>query len=227
MNQKQIILLVVFSSFSLPLLLLLMLGIYKYEPTLLGLPLNPLDTTKEEILTTVKISDRKLKEFERGLNEKAHLKQQRDSLEQIIRHFNDSINQIHKYYTTTNDTINKFQRAFNDSKLANMKVQDSLGKLEVQYKKALVQIEHTKEQLATQEKNLIKKQDSLEYDNFRTFAKMYENASPGEVAKILEQIEEQDAAQILKLMEKKKAGKIIDILKPEKAAAILLLGGSK
>ncbi len=69
-----------------------------------------------------------------------------------------------------------------------------------------------------------KTQDSLTYANLVAFAKVYEKASPTEVAKILETIDVRDAATILKLMKKKSAANIVNQMNPERSAAIIQLG---
>jgi flagellar motility protein MotE (MotC chaperone) len=71
---------------------------------------------------------------------------------------------------------------------------------------------------------LSKTQDSLTYANLVAFAKVYEKASPTEVAKILEEIDIRDAATILKLMKKKSAASVVNQMNPVRSAAIIQLG---
>ncbi|MGE5479875.1 MAG: magnesium transporter MgtE N-terminal domain-containing protein [Chloroflexota bacterium] len=69
------------------------------------------------------------------------------------------------------------------------------------------------------------KADSIQRANFTKFAKIYDLASPAQVAKTLEKIGSLEAAKIIKLMKPKQAAKTLEAMDPEKAAAILLVGG--
>lgn len=71
--------------------------------------------------------------------------------------------------------------------------------------------------------NFALKMDSLTRANYQTFAKIYDNTNPPEVAQILQNIDGREAAVILKMMKKKQAGKVLESMNPERAANILRL----
>lgn len=74
-----------------------------------------------------------------------------------------------------------------------------------------------------EETNFALKMDSLTRANYQTFAKIYDNTNPPEVAQILQNIDGREAAVILKMMKKKQAGKVLEAMNPERAANILRL----
>lgn len=75
----------------------------------------------------------------------------------------------------------------------------------------------------SEETNFALKLDSLTRANYQTFAKIYDNTNPPEVAQILQNIDGREAALILKMMKKKQAGKVLEAMNPERAANILRL----
>lgn len=227
MNKKQLIIILAIATVSITVVLLSVILIYKFDPTILGYPPLPVEIVYADTVAaekTIEITESKLKKFEKSLIEKNKFKKDRDSLISLKHKLIDSMTSIQEVYNTFRDSISSVKKTLSDSvKIAN-NLRDSLQKLESNYKKALDKIDLANKQIENQEKFIIKKTDSNELKNFQIFAKMYDNSSPQDIAKILEQIDERDAALILKLMKKKKAGKVIDEMLPERAAAILLLG---
>jgi flagellar motility protein MotE (MotC chaperone) len=66
--------------------------------------------------------------------------------------------------------------------------------------------------------------DSLAEANFLTFAKIYDDSAPPNVAAILKNIDDREAAKILKLMKRKNAARVLESMDPERAAVMLSLG---
>ncbi|MDQ1265961.1 MAG: hypothetical protein QG635_1113 [Bacteroidota bacterium] len=221
------------------LIVLLILGllggggfyVYKYYPGLIGLgkkkaPARGVKGDTVYVDKTIGISERKLSMFEQGLIEKAALKQQKDSLLKVQKHYQDSISKVLLSVKQIQDSVLRINKRYNDLNKNKNFLYDSLLKVQNSLKNALEKVNVSQKMIQDQEKMITKKYDTLETQNFEVFAKLYNNSNPTDVAKILEQLDERDAAKILKLMTKKKAGKVIEALKPEQAAAILMLGGS-
>ncbi len=227
MNQRQLILILIIATVSLTIVLLSVILIYKFDPSILGYPPVKTEMAGSDSVSaekTIEITESKLKKFEKNLIEKNNYKKDRDSLISLKRSLLDSMSLVRGVYSRFRDSIASVKKILTDSLKIAKHLRDSLRKLENNYNKALEKIDLANKQIEDQENFIIEKTDSNELKNFRVFAKMYDNSSPQDIAKILEQIDERDAAQILKLMKKKKAGKVIDEMLPERAAAILLLG---
>lgn len=103
------------------------------------------------------------------------------------------------------------------------KLADTAGKSQANYKAALNDIETLKRRLTAQDKEYMRKMDSLERFNWTLFAKIYDKAEPKEVAKILTELNEQDAAFILKTMKPKVAAKVLENMDPVAVATIMSL----
>ncbi len=227
MNSKQLILILAIASISITIVLLSVIIIYKFDPAILGYPPHQVQVVYADSVSaekTIEITESKLKKFEKSLIEKNKFKMDRDSLISLKQKLIDSMSLVQEVYSRFRDSIASVKKTLADSVRIANNLRDSLGKLEINYKKALGDIDLANRRIEDQEKFNIEKIDSNELKNFKVFAKMYDNSTPQDIAKILEQIDERDAAQILKLMKKKKAGKVIDEMLPERAAAILLLG---
>ncbi len=227
MNSRQFIILMIFGSVSLTMIFIAVLGIYYYEPALLGYPPRNTDSLagKEalEVNPTLEITESRLKKFEKELIEKERLSRQLDSLKKARKQLADSIKSISSITISYKDSVSGIVEKLKESKQNVSKKNDSLANLEQLYEKTLKNLKSTEQLVKDQEEFIIQKEDSVQKANFQLFAKMYENTDPKEVADILQQIDERDAAQILKFMQKKKAGKVIEAMSPDRAAAILLL----
>lgn len=107
------------------------------------------------------------------------------------------------------------------------KISDTAAKAQTNYATAIRDIETLKQRMSLQDKEYTQRQDSIVKFNFTLFAKMYDKASPKEVAKILAELDERDAAFVLKTMKPKVAAKVLENLSPEQAAAIMVLSASQ
>lgn len=235
MNLKTIAVIILSIAFAFFLAIGGFFALYKYHPTVLGLPPNPEDTLKPlpepEILDTLHVEPRvemsvdEYDSYQAQLIKNAILKHQNDyTLAQRAKAI-DSLNIVLKRMNATRDSINRYKDSVNTGYAHSRSLADSLEKLNAMYRKIIAESESAKKSLAETEKRMNKKQDSLQAINLADYAKIYNNSNPKEVAKILEQLDERDAALILKKMQKKKAGKVLEAMLPENAAAIMLLGG--
>ena len=226
MSAKTLIIIVAVLAILMTAITVGIVGVYKYDRTLLGLPPAPPDSTLPDTTQIwFNISEKRYNYLEKSLKQKNQYKKQKDSLEKLKKYLLDSIKAVQASLGMFNDSIKTVEKSKNLTLKEKSKLNDSLKKLNQEYMQAQRKIELEKELQKNLEKELTQKQDSSKTKNFETFAKIYNNSSAAEVARILEQIDEQDAAKILKLMKQKKAGKVIEAMQPEQAAAILLLGG--
>ncbi|MFP4528274.1 MAG: magnesium transporter MgtE N-terminal domain-containing protein [Candidatus Kapaibacterium sp.] len=226
MNARQLLILITVVSVGLALVFLSLLGVYYYDRTLIGFPPDTANIKIDTIYTepTVRISETRLNELEDVIVQRRRLGEKTDSLEGVTKNLNDSIGSLAAQMQQWMDSVKQMDKKIAAVSSTSATIKDSLNTLESRYTKLEERLKLSSEKLTSQEKFIEKKQDTLEVENFETFAKIYNNAEPQDVARILEQIDERDAAKILKLMQKKKAGKVLEAMVPEQAAAILLLG---
>lgn len=230
MSSKQLLIIILVASFSLTFIIIAIVGVYKYDPAMLGYESEKKDTIPIDTIVfepTILVSEKKLSQLEYGLVEKANIKAQKDAIYNEKMKLLDSIKRVYGFISYYKDSIAKVNKNLGASGSTVQFLQDSLLKVYAQLQDALAKNKNAQKRIEDQENFLSKKVDTLESKNFEDFAKLYNNANPKDVAKILEQIDERDAAKILKLMQKKKAGKIIESMLPERAAAILLLGAGE
>jgi flagellar motility protein MotE (MotC chaperone) len=236
----RLLLTIIFSIlFALVLSVVAIFVVYNYAPTYLGLPPNPEDTMQvveepepvEEdtvyIEPPIEITRQEFDQMQLELLKKALARKRSDSLAKLRLELIDSLENIQKRIDNQSDSVSVVRDTLKKSEQYSQQLTDSLKKLFADYQKSLKKIELIEQKIEDQDAFIEKRYDSLEMENFRTFAKIYNNSNPQDVARILEQIDERDAALILKLMSKKKAGKVLDAMMPEYAAAILLLGASE
>lgn len=230
MDIKQLISIIILATVSFTIVILLVLGIYKYKPEYLGLPPNPIDSTLIVIEDTVYVepsvvlTQKAFNKLNKELAEKEYYIKTKDSLSKQKKYLLDSVEYYRKQTKMYLDSIKKVENKFNDITKKKISVEDSIKRLNQRFLTTQNKAELTEKKLKDTENFLNRKIDTLEAKSFEDFAKIYNNSNPSEVAKILEQIDDRDAAKILKMMNKKKAGKIIEALSKEKAASILLLG---
>lgn len=117
-----------------------------------------------------------------------------------------------------------YDEFYSSLKIPKVNWQDSVELYKKLNSNALAKIDTLTKSSVANISLLSKSQDSLTYANLVAFAKVYEKASPTEVAKILEEIDVRDAATILKLMKKKSAANVVNQMNPERSAAIIQLG---
>lgn len=233
MDAKKVLMVIIIASFSITLIVMSLVGIYKYKPTWLGMPPNPKDTVaqiKEDtvyIEPSVRLSEKKYSQLNRELAEKDYYKAQKDSFLLLSQKLQDSIKRYQLFVKNYQDSVKWSKNNLVQSFQKSNKLIDSLNTLNAKYMKQVDKVKQAELKISDQEKFISQKEDSSQKIAFQNFAKIYNNSKPADVAKILEQIDERDAAMILNMMSKKKAGKIIESMKPEQAAAILLLGNSK
>jgi flagellar motility protein MotE (MotC chaperone) len=232
---RKLVLIFAFSATILIILLLggLVIGKYKY-PTLIGLPPLPQDTMQLEKKDTInyeptyEITKEKLSEFEKRAKEAEAYKEVAKRLESQILELQklDSIKrseiiELKDSVLPNKDLVIKESQTFSDY------LQDSLSKLISEKEKFKTEAELAKQEKSELEMYIESEVDSLEMENFKQFAKIYNSADPARVAGILETMDERDAAIILKNMRTKNAGKVIEAMNPEKAALIMLLAEAK
>jgi flagellar motility protein MotE (MotC chaperone) len=151
------------------------------------------------------------------------LQNESDSTNKI---YNKLIDSIEKVKANPESAINiqlQLQDSIKKIQAKITQVKDSLTRYTNLYAKAENDLKSFRQKEA-QASSPPKNKDSLRKQNLLDYAKIYNNASPSEVAKILEKLSDKDASFILKAMDKKKAGKILDIMSKERAAAILKQG---
>ncbi len=238
MNSKSLIILTIVLALSFILVIGGILALYKYEPTILGLPPNPEDTLKSkqveyiepEILDTfyveprVELSVAEFDSYQSQLIKNAIMKYQNAQTLAQKQRLLDSLNYLMQNMKIVRDSIGRYRDSVGKGLSYAKYLNDSLAKLANMYKNIIQESDNAKQMLKEREKMLEKRHDSLSIKNFDEFAKIYNNSNPKDVAKILEQLDERDAALILKKMQKKKAGKVLEAMLPENAAAIMLLG---
>lgn len=233
---KHIIYAIIGVTVFFSLLIFSFLGIYKYDPSILGFE-SEADSLKEQevveiipqdtipVEPTIEITEDKLRELESYIIDKYSLSIEKDSLLHASKNMLDSITKVYAEVDFYRDSINKINKELSKTNETAMSLRDSLEKYRGMYEKNNKRIALLEKRIEDQEEFIAQKADSSTVMNYEAFAKIYNNSTPEEVAKILEQIDERDAAIILKKMQKKKAGKVLDAMLPEHAAAILLLGG--
>lgn len=177
---------------------------------------------KQELIT---ISRNKLDEYNLAFLQKELIKTERDSIMNLSNRLNDSLNKLKNNFSVLNDSV-KNQLNTNKKFTENNSnpLLDTINHLKSRLEQTQSDLSLAKKLSNDMEHFMSKKFDSLEVQNFQSFAKIYDNTSPTEVAKILERIDGQNAAMILKYMQKKKAGKVLEAMNPSRAAAIMLLG---
>ncbi len=240
MTMRQLIIAVIIGSGIIALLLAGALGVVYYKPELIGLK-DPSDTTKVEepppppppppeplrfvhIEPTVEISRQQLAFFENEVIIKDELKIKKDSLLNLEKFLRDSLKVEFQKIKDCKDSVKRqFINYDNLLKEKNL-LADSVGKVEQELSGVTSRLETARKRIENYEEMLESRIDSASRMNFETFAKIYDNSNPADVARILEQLDERDAARILKLMQRRNAGKVLEAMRPENAAAILLLG---
>ncbi len=230
MDIKKVILVIVGATLSFTVVIVMVLGLYKYKPEYFGLPPNPVDTTLVVLEDTiyvepaVTLTQKAYNSLNKEIRDKKYFVKEKDTLTKQKQNLLDSIKYLKSQISKYIDSVKKVENRYLDVSKKKTTVEDSIKKLNQKYLSSINRIENTEKKLKDTEKFLNRKIDTLEAKSFEDFAKIYNNANPGDVAKILEQIDDRDAAKILKMMSKKKAGKIIEAMDKEKAATILLLG---
>lgn len=229
MSPKQLILLVLALSLAFILILAGLFGVYKYYPTYLGLPPNPEDTTAKEEITPISephivMSRSELENLQTRIIKYDLLKARNDSLRRMHERLWDSLKAMNNNIRQWKDSVLAIQDTMKSREKEKQELLDSLDMLSNKYKKSLHENKVVRQHVKDLEEMLSSRYDSLEINNFETFANIYNNSNPADVAKILEQLDERDAAKILKMMKKKKAGKVLEEMLPEHAAAILVIG---
>jgi len=232
MDSKKLIIIIVISTLSFTVALLSMMIIKQEYPTWLGLPPNPKDTMELAdtvmIEKTFEITERRLDKMQRDIATVDSLQHLRDSLGKLVA-------ELMAKDSNSQNTITKYKDSLLPNAISDLKnsqtysdaVSSSMSKMKGELSQANNKAELALEQINSQSAIINQQNDSLKKENFKVFAKIYNNSKPAEVAKILERMDERDAAMILKLMSKKKAGKVIEAMEPERAAMINLLSGSK
>lgn len=227
MNLKQVMLILAIIIASLLLIAGILFAIYKFAPQLLGIkPAEPEKTTEtmktefksepKVVLSRPQYDEWLQKSFNAKviLEENKFLLNYRRTLQDSIQKINRRLDSLVKLLDLTADSIAKKEKLVEEK--------------DKNIKKLLAEIEAKNKQIAefTQKENQQRISgkpltDSARQALYSTFAKIYENANPKEVAKIFENLSDEHVISILRLMSKKKAGKIIDALNPERSAAIL------
>lgn len=227
MNLKQALIILGIIVGSLIFIFLVILGLYKFFPEIFGVQ-KETKTEKTEAIAAEYKSEPKIvlsrKEYDEWI--------QKSFNAQAVASENLFLTNYSRYLQ---DSLNKLNTSFSEIERLKKDLEDSLqlwkGKFEEKSREVsnLLNRIQQKEKTIAELQSLIDKKtksgkaitDSAKQDVYSTFAKIYENSDPKEVAKILELLDEEQALSILKAMSKKKAGKIIDVLSPERSARIL------
>lgn len=98
---------------------------------------------------------------------------------------------------------------------------DSLNRLRHHTDSLRTELQRLRSELLLWQQRWSQQSDTLRWQHYEAFAKIYNNAPPEEVARILEQLPPQEAARILKAMNRRQAARVITALPPEYAAAAL------
>lgn len=230
-QRKRLLFLLTITAISVSVIFSTFIGIKTYYPTWLGYPPiagNIADKDTIMLEDTYEITAEKLSDFENQKLLKENEMRRTDSLNdviaQMIQEDSNKISLIAMYRDTILPDV---EGQLYESKTLNYQLFDSLIDLQTEllYKENEVAI--GLQRLKDQEKLYLDGLDSLEIENLKTWAKIYNSTKPDEVAAILEKMDEYEAATILKLMSKKKAGKVIEKLDPQRSAMILLLANTR
>jgi len=227
MNVKQVLIVLAIVVGSLIFIFLIILGLYKFFPEIFGLK-KETKTEKVEALKTeyknepmIVLSRREYDEWlQKSFNASA-IVAENQFLSNYSKYLQDSLKKLSNQFTG----LEKFNKDLSDSlkdwkgkyEEKSRQVQTLLAQIQ-QKDKMIAELNSRFEQISKSGKATT---DSAKQVVYSTFAKIFENSNPQEVAKILEHLDEQQALAILKSMSKKKAGKIIDALSPERSAKIL------
>lgn len=229
MSVKQALLILAIVLGSLVFLFLVLLGLYKFAPGIFGIQQDkPKGEEKVEKIIEEYKSEPKvvLSQYEYDqwlqkafnaqaiINENQFLVNYSKNLQDSLKRLNLNLLELQKSNSKLLDSLNKIYS------LWTQKTQENSNLL-ARFQQKEKELEDLKNQIQRQQESGKAMTDSAKQVVFSTFAKIYENADPNEVAKIIELLDDKDALAILKLMNKKKAGKIIDALKPERSAQIL------
>lgn len=241
MNMRQLIIGIIIVSAVFALIMAGIIGVFKYKPELIGIK-DKSDTTKVKKIEkpvkketpvilhdvyyepTVEISQEMLEKLELGLLKNDDYIVKIDSLKNIEKYLRDSLKSGYSKEMAYRDSLKRSMSNFSNILKEKNFLSDSLSRTAGLVKSANEKYENAKKRIENYESLMESRIDTASRSNFETFAKIYENSKPAEVARILEQLDERDAAKILKKMSRKKAGKVLESMKPENAAAILLLG---
>lgn len=238
MNWRQLIIGIIIASAVFALIIGGFIAVVEYKPEMLGIK-DPSDTTKVvekielpkpvpirtvHIEPTVEISQAELLNFEWQVIRKDELYISIDSLKRIEKYLRDSIKANSQTIYRYKDSVKRANYNADKAMKLKQELSDSLAQISENLRKTKDKQSTAQKRIENYEQMLEAKIDTASKSNFITFAKMYDNTNPKEVAGILEQLDERDAAKILKLMNRKKAGKVLEAMKPENAAAVLLLG---
>lgn len=247
MTYKKLILIIVSIIGSLLFAIVGLYLLYRLDPSIIGLENNSKDSQKSNDKTASPavshINNKNQKEFaefnqmQSQLLKNAILKYQNEEIRKQKDYLYDSLQKVTQTLKPAKDSLSMVKDSFKITKNYIKYLNDSLSKLSNMYNslaqsqdkaKKAKETEKEKPKLTTeQEKKLKARADSLYASNLMSYARIYNNSSPQEVAKILDQLNEKDAAFILKSMNKKRAAKVMESLLPETAAAIMLLGKEK
>lgn len=231
MEFRQILTIIFVIAGAVILALAIILGVFTYYPEVVGLEdepdnLDSLALTADTVMIdpTIEITKDRLDEFLQNRMEKFKLRKERDSLVAESDNMLDSLSRLKNISQNYLDSVKKTLVIKDSVAKQRDKSLDSLNKLYSELQDKIKELELAQKRINDQDDFIEQSQDSVEIENFKTYAKMYNNTNPAEVARILEQIDERDASKILKFMQTKKAGKVLESMQPERAAAIMLLG---
>lgn len=145
MDIKKASLIIIGISFSLTFSVLAVLGIYTYDPTIMGFPPHPEDTTKVvmlppppkpvETVKTVEITEEQFQKMEDELIAKNRVIQSKDSLAKANKRLQDSIKSLIAISKKYNDSIKSVQKYLDSTKIAKSSLSDSLDRLAKRIKK--------------------------------------------------------------------------------------------
>lgn len=227
MNLKNIMFVIAIVLASLILITLVIFGTYKFAPEILGFkksqtlksvdePTIEFKNEPKVVLSRSQYENWLQKSFDAKViaEENNFLLNYRITLQDSIKKLNSKIDSVNQILALAIDSLTKKDKLLVEM---NKDIKKLLSKIDAKDKE-IAKFKQSEEQQPLASKALT---DSARQVVYSTFAKIYENSNPKEVAKIFENLEDEHVISILRLMSKKKAGKIIEELKPERSAAIL------
>ncbi len=229
MEARNLIIAAVVTATIMTLIILALVGIFKYYPEFYGLQPNRKSTLEAEkkivyVEPSIQLSSQEFDEMQNRILKIDVLREIKKKNESNIKLLKDSLKSIGKSFEKERITAKQMKDSITKRNEHSLVLLDSITRLNDLITNRTKQLKLCEKKAKDMESIMEVKLDSLEKKNFQMFAKIYDNAGPAVVARILERIDERDAAIILKNMQKRKAGKVLDAMNPEQSAAILLLG---
>ena len=177
MDNKQILIIVGIVLGTFVVSLLSVVGIYFYDPSILGFPASK-DNQEDKKYTvmaadeipfseTVNITQEKLEFFEKTLKQKNALENKKDSLIKIENTLLDSIDNLRARASNAVKNAEQAVQVLNDTLDVISDLKDSINTLNNQYKKSQNKLKELQNTIKNQELYIAEESDSLKTKNFK------------------------------------------------------------